>query len=196
MAEYVSHDAALSAVALLDGQELNGRQVHLRLDRNVADNERDGAFRVYAGNLAWSVSEADLMNAFAAFNPVACNLVTNMYGRSRGFAIVKFSSEGEAVLAIDAMNTIVLKERPLEVRFDRGTQKADDLSETRTTVYVGKVPFSFTNDSDLSALFHHVGPIVSAKLQRAPNGRSKGWGYAIHFAQIIFYRLPLTTHSH
>lgn len=35
---------------------------------------------------------------------------------------------------------------------------------------------TINEDSHLIALFRHIGPIISARIQRAPNGRSKGWG--------------------
>lgn len=73
---------------------------------------------MYVGNLAWVIGEGDIMQLFAPFRAISCNLVTNMYGRSRGFSIVKFLLEEDAMQAIEAMNGFVIADRPLEVSKD------------------------------------------------------------------------------
>lgn len=66
----------------------------------------------------------------------------------------------------------------VKCRFDRGPVKPDD-TDGKNSIFVSKLGPSIVTDSDLIALFHHIGPIASAALQKASNGRSKGWGYAI-----------------
>jgi RNA recognition motif-containing protein len=153
---------------------LHGRQIHLRLDRNSLNDRNDNSVSVYVGNLAWSVTEEELISVFSSFNPVSCNLVTNMYGRSRGFAIMKFGCEEDALGAI-SLNQLVFSNRPLEVRLDRGIVKPDE-NDSRCVIYVGKIGTGIADDNHLKNLFLHIGPIVSAKIQKAVNGRSKGWG--------------------
>lgn len=55
------------------------------------------------------------MEAFAPYSPISCNVLTNMYGRSRGFAIVKFNYENDANRAIDSMSGFAIMGRPIEV---------------------------------------------------------------------------------
>lgn len=114
LAQYINHESAVRAVKLLDRMEFNGRQVHMRLDRTTADCDDEG-HNVYVGNLAWSVTDRDLVAIFADFSPMSCHVLTNMYGRSRGFAIVKFLDEISATKAINAMNQVELGGRKLEV---------------------------------------------------------------------------------
>lgn len=114
LAEFYSHDDAKRAVEILDKHEFNGRQVHMRLDRSHLDSN-DGTFSVYIGNLAWSVTEKELLQLFAPFRPVGCHVLTNMYGRSRGFAIMKFRNGGDATASIEQFNDSDFLGRKLEV---------------------------------------------------------------------------------
>lgn len=178
LVEFEDHDSAVRAVNELNGQELHGRPVHLRLERSTTYNVEDGSVRVFVGNLAWSVTEVELLSLFQAFEPLGCHIITNMYGRSRGFGIVKFSSETAAQAAIDHFNGSTLNDRPLEVRFDRGNagKPVVDDSEERKSIFVGNLGNFVTTDDALASLFQSVGTVLSAKVQLAANGRSKGWG--------------------
>jgi RNA recognition motif-containing protein len=53
--------------------------------------------------------------------------------------------------------------------------KSED-SDGKNAIFVSKLGPPVVTDSDLIALFRHIGPVVSASLQKASNGRSKGWG--------------------
>lgn len=70
---------------------------------------------------------------------------------------------------------IVLILYNFKCRFDRGPVKPDD-TDGKNSIFVSKLGPSIVTDSDLIALFHRIGPIASAALQKASNGRSKGWG--------------------
>jgi len=175
LAEFASHEAATRAVTLLDRRDFNGRQVHMRLDRSYLDTN-DGFHSLYIGNLAWSVTDQELMELFNSFNPLGCHVLTNMYGRSRGFAIMKFNNENDAALAIENMNHVEVSARKLECRFDRGPVKPGDDADGKNSIFVSKLGPTVVTDSDLIALFRHIGPVAAASLQKASNGRSKGWG--------------------
>lgn len=176
LAEFEDHETAVNVVTALDGQLLHGRKVHLRLERSTTYNVDDGSIRVYVGNLAWSVSESELFALFDRFDPLVCHIITNMYGRSRGFAIVKFSTEENASAAIETLNERLLHDRPLEVRFDRGNAGKAEEFEVQTSVFVGKLSNYIVTDEALAELFQSIGNIISAKVQVGNNGRSKGWG--------------------
>jgi cold-inducible RNA-binding protein len=83
---------------------------------------------IYAGNLAWEMTEEDLREAFAAFGEVeSARIVTDKFsGRSRGFGFVEMPNSEEAQAAINELNGKDLKGRPLRVneararREDRG----------------------------------------------------------------------------
>eukprot|EP01031_Cornospumella_fuschlensis_P033736 gene33736-40816_t len=174
IAEFSSSEAALNAISTLDKSFFNGRQVHLRFDRRTSVDATDHHCSVYVGNLPWTASQQELLELFAPFYPLDVTVLTNMYGRSKGFAIVKFANESRAALAINAIHNTDFRGRNLECRFDRGPGKLED--DSRASIFVGKVPMSITDDHALAALFRGIGPIESATLTRAPNGKPKGWG--------------------
>ncbi len=64
------------------------------------------AKRIYVGNLAYSVSSADLQQLFAAHGTVESAQVIEDRdsGRSKGFGFVEMSSDEEARAAIEALN--------------------------------------------------------------------------------------------
>jgi RNA recognition motif-containing protein len=62
--------------------------------------------KLYVGNLAFAVTDADLEDLFAPFGEVrsAQVVVDRQTGRSRGFGFVEMSSDAEATAAIDALH--------------------------------------------------------------------------------------------
>lgn len=106
---------AEAAVTELNTTELNGRQIHLRID-NEGEVDPEGASSIYVGNLPWQVSDDELEVAFAHFKPYYCRVMKNMSGRSRGFAILKFSSLEDSQNAITSMHKYEIRGRAIEVR--------------------------------------------------------------------------------
>ena len=82
--------------------------------------------KLYVGNLAYSVRDGDLEQAFAQFGAVtsAKVMMERDTGRSKGFGFVEMGSDAEAQAAINGMNgqplsgrSIVVNEaRPMEPR--------------------------------------------------------------------------------
>ncbi len=75
------------------------------------------AKRIYVGNLAYSVSSADLQQLFAAHGTVESAQVIEDRdsGRSKGFGFVEMSSDEEARAAIEALNGTKMGGRTLVV---------------------------------------------------------------------------------
>jgi RNA recognition motif. (a.k.a. RRM, RBD, or RNP domain) len=82
--------------------------------------------KLYVGNLAYSVRDDDLNQAFSAFGAVtsAKVMMERDTGRSKGFGFVEMGDDAQAQAAINGMNgqalagrTIVVNEaRPMEAR--------------------------------------------------------------------------------
>ncbi|WP_295451155.1 RNA-binding protein [uncultured Thiodictyon sp.] len=72
---------------------------------------------IYVGNLAYSVTQDDLRDAFAAYGEISSvNLITDKFtGDSKGFGFVEMSNNSEADTAIKALNETPLKGRNLKV---------------------------------------------------------------------------------
>lgn len=172
--------SARQAIAILGSRELDGRVPHLRLDRSQfeAPAGPEGAglsnLNMYIGNIAWNVKEEQLMEIFCDSTPLSCNILTNMYGKSRGFALMRFGSADSMQQAITKYNQLELEGRKLELRPDRGPGKADS-ADGKKTLFVGNLPGEVDEDS-LSSLFAEVGFVSSAKIERAADGTSKRWG--------------------
>jgi RNA recognition motif-containing protein len=86
---------------------------------------------IYVGNLAYSVTDAEIREAFEEFGDVAeVNLVTDRTtGQSKGFGFVEMPNNSEADTAIKALNSTQLKGRAIKVnqakpRGDRPQRRA------------------------------------------------------------------------
>jgi len=73
---------------------------------------------IYAGNLAYSVTDEDLRQTFSAYGKVerASVILDRLTGRSRGFGFVEMSDESEARAAIEALHESDLKGRKMLIR--------------------------------------------------------------------------------
>ena len=86
---------------------------------------------IYVGNLAYSVTDAEIREAFEEFGDVAeVNLVTDRTTeQSKGFGFVEMPNNSEADTAIKALNSTQLKGRAIKVnqakpRGDRPQRRA------------------------------------------------------------------------
>mmetsp|Transcript_12617 Transcript_12617/g.42654 ORF Transcript_12617/g.42654 Transcript_12617/m.42654 type:complete len:278 (+) Transcript_12617:217-1050(+) len=173
LVEFASSAEAAAAVAQLDGQELNERRVHVRLDRSHLASGGQGTACAYVGNCPWSTTDLELAELFSPYEPIACSIMKNMSGRSRGFGIIRFRNEEFLAAAIRDMNGFQLHGRQLEVRQDRGPGRAA-VTEKRS-LFVGGLAPSVT-DVVLRNLFSACGKVMSSRVQRRSGGESKGWG--------------------
>ena len=73
--------------------------------------------KLYVGNLAYSVRDDDLQQAFAQFGTVASAkvMMDRDTGRSKGFGFVEMGSDAEAQSAINGMNGQALDGRAVVV---------------------------------------------------------------------------------
>ncbi len=72
---------------------------------------------IYVGNLAYSVTEEDLREAFGAYGELSSvSLITDKFsGQSKGFGFVEMASNSEADAAIKGLNETALKGRNIKV---------------------------------------------------------------------------------
>ncbi len=73
--------------------------------------------KLYVGNLAYSVRDNDLEQAFGEFGAVASAkvMMERETGRSKGFGFVEMGSDAEALAAIEGLNGQSLAGRALTV---------------------------------------------------------------------------------
>lgn len=79
------------------------------------------ATRIYVGNLAYTVDNAQLAQVFGAFGQVVdAHVVTDRdTGRSKGFGFVEMASEEDTQKAITGLNGTMLGDRTLTVNAAR-----------------------------------------------------------------------------
>ncbi|MBN2829242.1 MAG: RNA-binding protein [Candidatus Cloacimonetes bacterium] len=71
---------------------------------------------IYVGNIAYSLSEADMKEAFEAYGAVeSARIISDHDGRSKGFGFIEMPNADEARNAIEEMNGKELNERRLTV---------------------------------------------------------------------------------
>jgi RNA recognition motif-containing protein len=72
---------------------------------------------IYVGNLAYSVTEQDLTQAFSEFGTVnSAKIITDRdTGRAKGFAFVEMAEKSEGIKAIAGLNGKSIKEREIVV---------------------------------------------------------------------------------
>jgi RNA recognition motif-containing protein len=72
---------------------------------------------IYVGNLAYSVTEDDLRDAFAAFGQISrVSVITDkLSGQSKGFGFVEMPDNSQADAAIKALNDQDFKGRRMKV---------------------------------------------------------------------------------
>ncbi len=72
---------------------------------------------IYVGNLAYSVTEDELREAFAAFGEVSrANVIMDRdTGRSKGFGFVEMPDDSQAEAAINSLNDTSLSGRAIRV---------------------------------------------------------------------------------
>jgi RNA recognition motif-containing protein len=75
------------------------------------------AKNIYVGNLVWDCTADDLLALFQQHGAVArAQVITDREtGRSRGFGFVEMQNDAEAQKAIEALNGVDYKGRPLTV---------------------------------------------------------------------------------
>lgn len=75
------------------------------------------AKKIYVGNLAFSVTDDELQQAFASFGNVASArvVIDKMSGRSKGFGFVEIEDDGAADEAINKMNGQTIAGRAVRV---------------------------------------------------------------------------------
>ncbi|MDP2696366.1 MAG: RNA-binding protein [bacterium] len=75
------------------------------------------AKKLFVGNLAWSIRDEALKEAFSAAGTVdtATVIVDKMTGRSKGFGFVEMANDEEALKAVEMFNGKELDGRPLTV---------------------------------------------------------------------------------
>lgn len=132
----------------------------------------NSATTVFVGNLPWATSQEELtLYMQGAGNVVSTEVMTHAdSGRSKGWALVHFSTPDEAQFAINHFHDKEFQDRNLNVRLDRSN--VEQLGGV--TIFVGNLPWS-CKDEQLAQLFAAFNPL-DVHVKTFQSGKSRGFG--------------------
>ncbi|KAL1200765.1 Polyadenylate-binding protein 6 [Cardamine amara subsp. amara] len=194
---FVQFDTEQSAVAAriaLHGSMVDGKKLFVA--KFINKNERAAMAgqqeftNIYVKNLIENVTEDILHRLFSQYGRVSSVVVMrDGMGRSRGFGFVNFCHPENAKKAVESLNGRQLGSKKLFVgkavskaeRKEILKQKYSDDFNAKFNVewsnlYVKNLSESM-DETRLREIFGSYGQIVSAKVMRHENGKSKGFGF-------------------
>ena len=98
---------------------------------------------IYAGNLDWQTTEAELREAFEAYGVVSSvSIIKDKHtGHSRGFGFVEMASTTEAAAAIEGLNATELNGRTITVNQARDRDAQPSGNRRRSSNSGGRSSF-------------------------------------------------------
>lgn len=190
--EFSSMDEARNAIETLNDEELGGRPLLVREDRETetpisresngdGDGEGDGGgqtCRVYVGNLAWEVAWQDLKDHMRQAGEVTrSDVMSEPDGRSKGCGIVEYTNPEDAATAIETLTDTELMGRSIFVREDREERRGrgtGTVGGQGTHVYVGNLPEDCTWQ-DVKDHMRQAGNVTHVKMPEDEEGNHKGF---------------------
>lgn len=123
---------AKAGIAVLDGSDVSGREMRVTFSVDVNNGRRnidalnstpkrnlifESPYKIYAGNLAWSIKPEDLRNIFCQFGTVVSARVLHdrKGGKNRVYGFLSFSSAAELEAAM-ALNGTEYRGRKIILR--------------------------------------------------------------------------------
>jgi len=93
----------------------------------MSEEEMGPQNKLFVGNLSYTATDSDIMEAFSQFGEVveAKVIVDKMSGRSKGFAFVTMSDDASAQKALE-LNDKEVAGRPVKVSIARPMRPRDD----------------------------------------------------------------------
>ncbi|KAK1314156.1 hypothetical protein QJS10_CPA06g00110 [Acorus calamus] len=120
-----SKEDAEAVIQNLDGREFGGRTLRVNFSDKPRPKEPlypETEFKLFVGNLSWTVTSEILAQAFQEYGNIvgARVLYDGDTGRSRGYSFVCYSSRPEMEAALISLNGVVLEGRAMRVSLAMG----------------------------------------------------------------------------
>lgn len=123
---------AEEAIRMFDGYQVGGRTLKVNCPevprggereairerpRSVSRGDNESPYKIYAGNLGWTVTSEVLMDVFSKCSGLlsAKVIYERDSGRSRGFGFINFASAEECQDALDSMDGKTVSGRPIRL---------------------------------------------------------------------------------
>lgn len=133
-AEFKSKDAAEKAISTLDGYNLEGHKIQLKLSHRKSGTTKDNSSKskkstkIIIKNLPFEASRKDVLELFGAYGQIKSVRVPKKFDKSaRGFAFVEFTLLKEAENAMDQLQGVHLLGRRLVMQY--AEQDSEDAEE-------------------------------------------------------------------
>ena len=190
--EFETADEAEAAKNLTD-EELNGRAIFVREDREIAKSHSSGSggVSVYVGNLSYETSWQDLKDHMrAAGNVDKADIISGGDGRSKGCGVVTYQKPQEAARAIRELQDSMLNGRPIFVREDReyGHNSGRSHSYSKNNgggkgcqLFVSNLPFDTPSWKEVKDHFRQAGEVEHVDVFQYHNGKLKGTATVRYF---------------
>ncbi|KAF6020755.1 hypothetical protein EB796_020911 [Bugula neritina] len=168
------------ALDTMNFDTIKGRPCRIMWSQRDPSLRKSGVGNVFIKNLDKGIDNKALYDTFSAFgNILSCKIVTDENG-SKGYGFVHFETEEAAKIAIDKVNGMLLNDKKVFVgrfmsRKERMEQMGDKVKKF-TNVYVKNLSDEVT-DKQFMEMFVKYGPVVSAKVMTADDGKGKGFGF-------------------
>ncbi|XP_023642008.1 polyadenylate-binding protein 6 [Capsella rubella] len=192
--QFETEQSAVAARTALHGSVVDGKKLFVA--KFINKNERAAMAgnqeftNVYVKNLMENVTEDDLHSLFSQYGTVSSVVVMrDGMGRSRGFGFVNFCNPVNAKKAVESLDKQKLGSKSLFVglalKYDERKEmlkqkyRGNFIAKSNmgwSNLYVKNLSESM-NETRLREIFGSYGQIVSAKVMRHENGKSKGFGF-------------------
>lgn len=122
-----SIEDAKTVIQNLDGSEYGGRTLRVNFSNKPRPKEPlypETKYKLFVGNLSWSVTSESLTKAFQEYGNVvgARVLYDGETGRSRGYGFVSYSTQAEMETALQTLDGVELEGRAMRVSVAQGKQ--------------------------------------------------------------------------
>jgi len=191
---FASEEDANNCIQDLNGKEIEGRNVNVKLDERPGTLKKKGmpTYKVFVGNLPWSIKWQDLKDICKEYGTVIRVDIAKKNGRSQGYGVVEFADKEAQETCIANVNEHELNGRVLTAKVDEAPDKPvnktiaaagiefggfGSLGSERisTSVYVGNLPWS-ARWQDVKDICQAYGNVVRADIAQNKDGRSDGYG--------------------
>jgi polyadenylate-binding protein len=170
------------ALDTLNYAPIRGRPCRIMWSHRDPSLRRSGQNNVFIKNLDKSIDNKALYDTFSAFgNILSCKVSQDETGQSRGYGFVHYELTESALLAIQKVNGMLLKDKIVFVGTFQSKRERHNGPEGGprgkfTNVYVKNLDPA-TKADQLKQLFERFGPISSCVIMTQPDGTSKGFGF-------------------
>ncbi|KAJ1976177.1 Protein phosphatase PP2A regulatory subunit B [Dimargaris verticillata] len=182
---YHNLDDCQRAIDALNYTEIKGKPCRIMWSQRDPSLRRSGSGNIFIKNLDPAIDHKALHDTFAAFGNILSAKVAMKDGASKGYGFVHFEKDESAQSAINTVNGMLLNDKKVFVgrhvpRRERQS-KFDEMRSQFTNIFIKNLDAE-VDEAELRSLFEPFGEITSVAVGRAPDGRSKGFGF-INYAE-------------